>query len=151
MKVFTLNQVLILMTGTDINYKISIISSLTQQIQNCSVYVQVASWEKWSYFLSTVVLGNGVKEKSLLACHQLCLLVFFWKGINTLLAELFPCNHNQLVRKKLQAVCCCRQPPIQPAKRKDDETADSRMQNHNKNIYSTQTQRPLNTGLTGAG
>lgn len=93
-----------------------ILSSLTQQIQNCSMYVQVASWEKRSFFLSTVVLGNGVKEQPLLTGHLLCLAVL-WKGIVTLSAELFSCHHDQLVGKELQAVRGCREPPVQPENR----------------------------------
>lgn len=36
------------------------------------MYIQVASWEKWGFLLSTVVLGNGVKEYRSFFWFSLC-------------------------------------------------------------------------------
>lgn len=77
-------------------------------MKNCNVYIQVAPWYNRSLFLSTVVFGNSVKKQSLLDVHLLCI------KIAVLLTELLPGDHDQLIRKQLQAVCSCRQPCIQP-------------------------------------
>lgn len=64
-----------------LNQLCSFVSILAQQIQDCSVNVQILCWEKWCFFLPTVELCDSIKEKSLLGCCPLS-----WKCVITMLA-----------------------------------------------------------------